>query len=231
MGYSDPRPNVMPLVRWGGVNPDNAGERSMFGGSGSEGVANSKWAAGLRPSLYTPSKYEDAARARGWASPGMTGAPVAASATATAYAYKHAAATSQFLAAGNVYDRLTDHRGYTGLHRHRFDVVDGRGLGMRGRDDAGTDSACGDCCCPCPPQRPLCMSTPSNTATLPLDSLPPPTASALDRRLLSQVAKLGVVPGGQGQRLWREALDGAQGKRRQRLKCVRVCHYFFPPLI
>ena len=148
MGYADARPNVMPLARWGGVNPDNTGERSMFTASGSEGVANAKWAAGLRPALYTPSKYEDAARSHGWASPGMASAPLPPSATASGYAYKHAAASSQYLpGAGNVYDRLTDHRGYTGLHRHRFDGADGRGLGMRGRDDAGTDSAFYLCVC------------------------------------------------------------------------------------
>ena len=38
-----------------------------------------------------------------------------------------------------MYDRLTDYRGYTGLHRHRFDT-DGRGLGMRGRDEANTSA-------------------------------------------------------------------------------------------
>jgi len=58
--------------------------------------------------------------------------------TVAGYAYRHAAAVSQWAGAGSVYDRLTDPRGFTGLHRHRFDA-DGRGLGMRGRDGAGTD--------------------------------------------------------------------------------------------
>lgn len=37
-----------------------------------------------------------------------------------------------------MFDRLTDARGYTGTHRHRFDV-DGRGLGLKGRDRVEMD--------------------------------------------------------------------------------------------
>ena len=33
-----------------------------------------------------------------------------------------------------VFDRLTDHRAYTGHHAHRFDAASGRGLALAGRD-------------------------------------------------------------------------------------------------
>jgi hypothetical protein len=36
---------------------------------------------------------------------------------------------------GSVYDRLTDVRGFTGTHRHRFDS-EGRGVGLAGRDNS-----------------------------------------------------------------------------------------------
>lgn len=34
----------------------------------------------------------------------------------------------------SVFDRLTDHRGFTGTHKHRFDG-EGRGVGLRGREE------------------------------------------------------------------------------------------------
>jgi hypothetical protein len=140
MGYTDARPNIMPTSRLGGAHADHAGERSMFSGKGLEGRASANFASQLRPALYTPTKLEapgktGAELARAWGSPG-----VAPSQTVSGYAYRHAAAVSQWAGAGNVYDRLTDPRGFTGLHRHRFDV-DGRGLGLAGRDGAGTDIA------------------------------------------------------------------------------------------
>mmetsp|Transcript_23565 Transcript_23565/g.82054 ORF Transcript_23565/g.82054 Transcript_23565/m.82054 type:complete len:721 (-) Transcript_23565:114-2276(-) len=39
----------------------------------------------------------------------------------------------------SVFERLTDHKAYTGTHKHRFDA-DGRGRGMYGRDTALEDS-------------------------------------------------------------------------------------------
>ncbi len=41
-------------------------------------------------------------------------------------------------ATGSVFDRLTDARGYTGTHRHRFDNT-GRGMGLQGRDRVEMD--------------------------------------------------------------------------------------------
>ena len=116
----------------------------MFTESGSAGVASGRWASGLRPHLYTPSKDASGSPARrgvgggGGGGSSASGAPADASAS-TSYAYKHAAAASQWAGAGSVYDRLCDPRGYTGLHKHRFDV-DGRGKGMRGRDETGTSA-------------------------------------------------------------------------------------------
>jgi hypothetical protein len=149
MGYADARPDITPTSRFG-LNPDHAGERVGFDFSGAEGRATAAFAAGLRPSLYTPSKYEAPKTGReyerAWASTagggnngsGRDGGGVAPSDTVAGYAYRHAAALSQWVGVGNVYDRLTDTRGYTGLHRHRFDG-DGRGLGMRGRDGGSVD--------------------------------------------------------------------------------------------
>lgn len=136
MGYADDRPNIAPTSRFG-VAPEHAGERLMFNGAGADGRATANFASQLRPALYTPSKHNPhrtgAEMQRAWGSPA-----VAPSQTVSGYAYRHAAAVSQWTGAGSVYDRLTDVRGYTGLHRHRFDA-DGRGVGLRGRDNASTD--------------------------------------------------------------------------------------------
>ncbi len=139
MGYADSRPDITPTSRFG-LNADHAGERIGFSGSGLEGRALANFAGNLRAALYTPSKHEPHKTGkelqRAWASPGG----VAPSETVSGYAYRHAAAVSKYAGAGNVYDRLTDPRGYTGLHRSRFDK-DGRGSGLRGRDGAGVDMA------------------------------------------------------------------------------------------
>ena len=140
MGYADRRPDITPRGGLGGavgrVNSDHVGERVMFTESGSAGVASGRWASGLRPQLYTPSKDTAASPGRvGWEGGGERGGGV----ESVGYAYKHAAAASQWAGAGSVYDRLCDPRGYTGLHKHRFDT-DGRGKGMRGRDDTGTSA-------------------------------------------------------------------------------------------
>jgi len=151
MGYADARPDIAPTSRFG-AHADHAGERVGFDATGAGGRAAGAFAASLRPALYTPSKHEAPARggrewARAWASPagggggaGGAGGGLAPSEAAAGYAYRHAAAVSQWAGAGSVYDRLTDPRGYTGLSRHRFDA-DGRGRGMRGRDGGGTDMA------------------------------------------------------------------------------------------
>jgi hypothetical protein len=133
MGYADPRPDVRPkpLMR---IGPEQEASRNQFGGSGLAGRADAVWAGGLRPGLYSPAANPKAAAKTGeelkhtW-----SGGGVAPSDVVPGYAYRHAAATSQFAHAGNVYDRLTDVRGFTGVHRHRFDA-DGRGMGLAGRD-------------------------------------------------------------------------------------------------
>jgi hypothetical protein len=58
---------------------------------------------------------------------------VAPSSAVTGYAFRHAAAVSRWAGQGSVIDRLTDPRGYTGAHKHRFDA-DGRGRGLDGRE-------------------------------------------------------------------------------------------------
>lgn len=122
--------------------------------SGLGGKAEGVWVAQLRPNLHAPSATgasgsggadgssgggKDAAGRsprsgkdikQYWASGGL-----APSEAATGYAYRHAAAHSMLTGSGSVYDRLTDPRGYTGSHRHRFDG-DGRGLGLAGRDNS-----------------------------------------------------------------------------------------------
>ena len=68
---------------------------------------------------------------------GMDCAAPAESATGS-YAYGHKAAAARAAGAGSVFDRLTDTRGYTGTHKHRFDSG-GRGRGLRGRDSSDVD--------------------------------------------------------------------------------------------
>jgi hypothetical protein len=149
MGYADLRPDIKPRGGLSGalgrVNSDHVGQRSMFTESGTAGVSTGRWASNLRPQLYTPSKDAAGSPMRSGsgsaASAGGGGGGAAAldPAASASYAYKHAAAASQWAGAGSVYDRLCDPRGYTGLHKHRFDV-DGRGKGMGGRDDTGASA-------------------------------------------------------------------------------------------
>ena len=76
--------------------------------------------------------------------------PVSPSRTTTSYAYKHGVmgigagggggdgdgdgggVVASPRAKANVFERLTDVRGYTGAHRQRFDVESGRGMGVKG---------------------------------------------------------------------------------------------------
>lgn len=68
---------------------------------------------------------------------GMDSAAPTASVTGS-YAYGHQAAAARAAGSGSVFDRLTDTRGYTGTHKHRFDSG-GRGRGLRGRDSTDID--------------------------------------------------------------------------------------------
>ena len=45
------------------------------------------------------------------------------------------------LSASQVYERLTDHSGFKGIHKHRFDSKSGKGKGRKGRDYVGRDGA------------------------------------------------------------------------------------------
>ena len=103
--------------------------------SGAQGRAEGVWAGQLRPNLHSAADDPHAPRSGAgvrnmWASGGL-----APSQAATGYGYRHASAHSMLTGAGSVYDRLTDVRGYTGTHKHRFDT-DGRGLGLAGRENS-----------------------------------------------------------------------------------------------
>ena len=149
MGYADARPDVRP----GAVMMPAAAKLYAASGthhvyhepraaldyvpphSGAQGRAEGAWAAQLRPHLHASGDDPRAARTgaglrRMWAAGGL-----APSEAATGYGYRHASAHSMLTGSGSVYDRLTDVRGYTGTHRHRFDS-DGRGLGLAGRENS-----------------------------------------------------------------------------------------------
>jgi hypothetical protein len=134
MGYADLRPDIRPLSRLGGGNADHASGRlhyvNMGGGDGKSVAA---FAGSLRAGLYDPSLDARAPRSGAEFEASWGGTTVAPSDAGPGYAFRHAAALSAWTGAGSVYDRLTDHRGYTGVHRARFDA-DGQGRGMAGRD-------------------------------------------------------------------------------------------------
>lgn len=149
MGYADPRPDVRPsrslMPAAACVYPDSETHHVFHEAkkaidfttpsTGLQGKSESIWAAQLRPHLHSSVDDPKAPRAgremkQLWASGGL-----APSEAATGYAYRHAAAHSMLTGSGSVYDRLTDVRGYTGTHRHRFDET-GRGLGLAGRDNS-----------------------------------------------------------------------------------------------
>jgi hypothetical protein len=136
MGYADSRPDIRPLS-YSRVAPEHSAQMIEFNGNGAHGCAMAKWAGSLRPSLYSAS----ADPARAFASgddikTAWDGSGLAPSEVTPSYAFRHAQSTSVWApGAGNVYDRLLDVRGYTGTHRHRFDVSTGRGLGLQSREN------------------------------------------------------------------------------------------------
>lgn len=136
MGYADPRPDVRPQPMMGYRQDEQGALALHFSGvGGPQKKADAAWMSGLRGHLYAASADPKAARAgedfkRNWA-----GSNLAPSEVVPSYAYRHAAATSMVDGVGSVYDRLTDIRGFTGTHRHRFGA-DGRGLGLAGRDNS-----------------------------------------------------------------------------------------------
>jgi hypothetical protein len=135
MGYADARPDIRPMSITR-VAPEHVAQRLEFNGNGAHGHAMATWAGSLRPALY--STHADPARAfasgdqikNAWDGSGLAPSEVTPS-----YAFRHAQSTSVWAGAGDVYDRLQDVRGYTGTHRHRFDVTTGRGLGLQSRDN------------------------------------------------------------------------------------------------
>lgn len=138
MGYADPRPDVRPTSSFG-VHEDHRAERVHFTAASSNGGKSfAEFASSLRSHLYSPRVDPNTPRTGRdhmdkWNSPGL-----APSNSTTSYAYKHASAVSRWGEKGTVFDRLTDHRGYVGTHKHRFDA-DGRGTGLSGRD-SGVDT-------------------------------------------------------------------------------------------
>jgi hypothetical protein len=100
--------------------------------SGVMGKAHSYFASMMRPNLHSP--VTTVPTYKKWAGPQNT--PISPSVNTASYAFKHAA--SQAKQPGTVFERLTDVRGFTGTHRHRFDT-DGRGMGLKGRDRVEMD--------------------------------------------------------------------------------------------
>lgn len=135
MGYADPRPDLRPNSVFG-VHADHAGSKLQLATQvrGQGGRSIQDFANGLRQVLYTPNKdpYAPRTAAEMTSSFGKSDS-VAPSSAVTGYAYRHAAAVSRWAGQGTVVDRLTDTRGYTGAHKHRFDA-DGRGRGIAGRE-------------------------------------------------------------------------------------------------
>jgi hypothetical protein len=122
MGYADPRPDVRPVSRFGAHADHGAARLSIVGARGAGGRSFAEHAGSLREGLYAPVPSSAAARFG-------THGSVAPSAAVSGYAFRHAAAVSRWAGQGSVLDRLTDSRGYTGAHKHRFDA-DGRGRGI-----------------------------------------------------------------------------------------------------
>ena len=147
------REGARDTSKWAGAPTGAPTSMEFAGASRSEAVFSSS----LRPGLYGPQPQQPGALGAQRAPGGGEAAPaprqLSRSGTALrlasrvdtptqeasgSYAYQHAATSSQAHGEGTVFDRLTDARGYTGTHRHRFDRQ-GRGLGLRGRDSADVD--------------------------------------------------------------------------------------------
>jgi len=146
MGYADPRPDIRPsqvLMPVAGAGRSNVLAHVeprqaldvQHNPIGLQGKADAVFASQLRAGLHS-STVDPKAPRTGEAVKTMWGAGGTAPSEATVgYSYRHAAAASMLGDAGTVFDRLTDVRGYTGTHRHRFGN-DGRGKGLAGRDDS-----------------------------------------------------------------------------------------------
>lgn len=133
MGYADQRPDIRPTGAQR-VAPENTFARNQFTKNGASGRADAVWAGSLRPHLYS-SRGDPAAEVSGdEIKAAWNGSGLAPSEVTPSYAFRHAMSTSMWAGAGTVYDRLNDHRGYTGSHRHRFDA-EGRGLGLQSREN------------------------------------------------------------------------------------------------
>jgi hypothetical protein len=134
MGYADQRPDIRlkPLMRLG---PEQSALQNQFYSPGLSGKADAIWAGSLRPNLYSPRADAGAPRSGAEISSRWGGhGGMVPSDVSTGYGYRHAASVSQAGDGGDVYDRLTDVRGFTGTHKARFGP-DGRGVGIAGRDD------------------------------------------------------------------------------------------------
>lgn len=127
-GYADPRPDIAPseLARWR-PGPEHGAAVNQLSSK------DAAFAGGLRPGHHREQPREGRSGkeilTRTWNPPEK-----APSDAVPSYAYRHAAARIQ----DSVFDRLTDTRGYTGTHRHRFDGT-GRGQGLKGRDAGNLD--------------------------------------------------------------------------------------------
>ena len=138
MGYADSRPDVRPapLMR---IGPEQDAlhmslPASTTSAPGAQGKSMATWASQLRSHLYSPRSDPNAPQTgdgmkKMWNSGGL-----APSEVVPGYSYRHASVMSIYDKQGSVYDRLTDVRGYTGTHRHRFDETTGSGRGLAGKD-------------------------------------------------------------------------------------------------
>jgi hypothetical protein len=144
MGYADHRPDIRPSAAlFPATNPTRSASASRplpayevrTTTTGMQGKADGLWASQLRPHLHSQLSDPKAAKSAEELRKPWGGEICAPSDVVSGYAYRHAAASSMYADAGNVFDRLTDARGYTGTHRHRFDD-EGRGIGLAGRDNS-----------------------------------------------------------------------------------------------
>ena len=144
-GYADSRPalradELQHAFRGAGIGGHTIGftgqdthyaaqmRADLYSGSAAAATLKKKMADGSLPKATPAQRAMSKWRGTGRSADVM----LAPSSLTSGYAYQHAAHRSRSGAGGNVYDRLLDARGYTGIHRHRFDVS-GRGRGTAGR--------------------------------------------------------------------------------------------------
>lgn len=144
-GYADSRPalradELQHAFRGAGIGGHTIGftgqdthyaaqmRAELYSGSAAAATLKKKMADGSLPKATPAQRAMSKWRGTGRSADVM----LAPSSLTSGYAYQHAAHRSRSGAGGNVYDRLQDARGYTGIHRHRFDVS-GRGRGAAGR--------------------------------------------------------------------------------------------------